>query len=171
MNQEAFEHICQLFEEKQITYMVLDHPECRTSAESAAARAEAGAPGAIGAKALLCKMEYGNGNIEFNVLVIPGTARLNSRALKTHFADLKRFRFATPEEMLQLCNVVPGCMPPFAKTIFSNTERLFVDESLLNFKLIGFNAASLERSIVIQCQDYLRAAMPSAILQFASFNT
>jgi Ala-tRNA(Pro) deacylase len=167
MNTEAFTRICELFDAHNIVYHVLDHPPCHTSAESAAARAKAGFPETIGAKALMVKMERQQGT-EFNVLVLPGPSRLDSQALKGHFNDLKKFRFATPEEMLDRCRVVPGCMPPFANNVFPELNNLFVDKSLLKHQWLGFNAAALERSIVVRCQDYVRVAEPNAIINFAS---
>lgn len=168
MNEAAFKRICRLFEENSVEYRILDHPVCRTSAESAAARAAAGAPEAIGAKAILMHMTFDGGNNEFNVVVLPGTSRLDSKALKKEVANLKRFRFASPEEMLSLCGVTPGCMPPFAAPIFPDVPRLFIDRSLLDYDSVGFNAANLERSIVVRTKDYLIAAAPSALLRFTN---
>ena len=167
MNSQAFDCICELFDAHKIDYHVLDHPPCHTSAESAAARANAGFPDAIGAKALMVKMEREQGT-EFNVLVLPGPSRLDSQALKGQFKDLRRFRFATPEEMFDRCRVVPGCMPPFANSVFQQLNKLFVDESLLKHQWVGFNAASLVRSVVVRCHDYIRVAAPNAIIRFAS---
>lgn len=166
MNKEAFERICKIFEARQIEYKLLKHPACRTSAESAEARAKAGVPDAIGAKALLCKMEFSNHPTEFNLLVLPGPARLNSNALKSQLPGLKRFRFATSEEMFSLCGVLPGYMPPFASNVFSELSHLYVDAMLCDYEYVGFNAASLEHSMVVRCVDYLHAASPSALLHF-----
>jgi Ala-tRNA(Pro) deacylase len=148
---------------------VIEHEVCRTSAESAAARARAGFPQAIGAKALLTKMTFSDGTSEFNVLVLPGPSRLNSQALKARVPALKKFRFATSEEMLGLCGVTPGEMPPFAGAVFSGTSRLFVEEGISGVEFVGFNAADLERSVVVRAQDYVRVADPTAIFKFADW--
>jgi hypothetical protein len=50
MNVEAFASICELFNLCHIEYHIIDYPPCRTSAESATTRANAGFPEAIGAK-------------------------------------------------------------------------------------------------------------------------
>lgn len=91
---------------------------------------------------------------------------MDSKSLKAQVPRLKRFRFASAEEMLSLCGVTPGCMPPFAAPIFPGL-RLFVDRSLMDYEWVGFNAADLERSIVVRSQDYLLAALPAALLSFA----
>jgi len=171
MNKEAFERIRRLLEEQRVEYKLLEHPPCRTSAESAAARAKAGAPEAIGAKALLCKMEFADRPTEFDVLVIPGPARVDARSLKSQLPTLKRFRFATPEEMSSLCGVLPGYMPPFAGNVFPTVTHLYVDASLRDFRYIGFNAASLNHSIVITCHDYIRVASPTAFLRFVMLDS
>lgn len=170
MNTQALFQIVQLLEDNHIEYSLLSHPPCHTSAESAAARTEAGYPEAVGAKALLCKMERASG-VEFNVIVLPGTFRLDSSALKVSIPNLRKFRFATPEEMFNLCRVVPGCMPPFAKNIFPELGHLFIDESLASFEWVGFNVASLEKSIIVRSLDYLRVAAPTSILRFAAANS
>jgi Ala-tRNA(Pro) deacylase len=168
MNEAAFKSICKLFEEHSVEYKVIDHPACRTSLESAAARAAAGAPAAIGAKAILVNMTFDQGRTEFGVLVLPGNMRIDSKAVKSAIQQLKRFRFASAEEMLLLCGVIPGCMPPFAAPIFPEVPALFIDNSLLSYEWLGFNAASLERSIVVRSQDYLRVARHTNILSFSS---
>lgn len=175
-NVETFARICRLLDDHRSEYHVLNHGACRTSAESAVARARAGFPEAIGAKALLLKVERttsqlgasapSNKNIEFNVFVLPGPARMVSQSIKNLF-DVKKFRFATPDEMFERCSVVPGCMPPFAGNVFPQLNGLFVDESLARYEWLGFNAGSLERSIVVRSEDYFRAAAPVGILNFA----
>jgi Ala-tRNA(Pro) deacylase len=174
---DLFAQICKLLDDCRSDYHVLNHPPCRTSAESANARAHAGFPEAVGAKALLVKLNgtpnqdfesiEDGGHFWFDVFVLPGPSRLDSQAIKTLFTNVRRFRFATPEEMLERCGVVPGSMPPFAHSIFPQLNRLFVDESLARYDWLGFNAASLERSVVVRSSDYFRAANPAGILNFA----
>lgn len=166
MNDQAFISIIEALKLHNFEHSLLEHPPCRTSAESAASRAAAGFPGAVGAKALLCKMDRVLGS-EFNVLVLPGTSKLINSALKSGITGLKKMRFATPEELLNLCGVVPGCMPPFGSSLFPGIKNLFVDRSLLSHEWIGFNAAYLERSIVMRSADYVQMAEISAILDFA----
>lgn len=169
MNRDAFLIICRAFEAAGVEYNLIEHEACRTSAESAAARARAGFPQAVGAKALLTKMTFDDGKSEFNVLVLPGPSRLSSQGLKAQVPDLKKFRFATSEELFELCGVAPGEMPPFASAVFRGTSRLFVDKSIRDVKFVGFNAADLQRSIIVSAQEYLRVANPTAILQFADW--
>jgi len=169
MNREALQNICRIFEAAGVEYKLIEHEACRTSLESAAARARAGFPRAVGAKALLTKMTLDDGTSEFNVLVLPGPARVNSQALKAQVPRLRRFRFASNEELLDLCGVTPGEMPPFASTVFGGTSRLFIDETISGLDSVGFNAADLERSIIVSARGYLGVADPTAVLKFADW--
>lgn len=166
MNEKAFKSIIECIKSNNFEHTLLEHLPCRTSAESAATRAAAGFPQAIGAKALLCKMDRVLGS-EFNVLVLPGTSKLVNSALKTGISGLRKMRFATPEELLSLCGVVPGCMPPFGNRLFPEIKNLFVDRTLLTHEWIGFNAAYLERSIVMRASDYIQIADVTSVLDFA----
>lgn len=161
MTSTIHEAILSLLESGGVPYKVYTHAPCRTSEESANARANAGAPEAIGAKAILCKMQIAL-TPEFNVLVLPGPARLDAVALKMLIPGLKRVRFATAQEMQDLCGLQPGCFPPFGPQVFENVTRLFVDETLREYPMVGFNAADFERSIVLRSEDYARIVSPHA---------
>jgi prolyl-tRNA editing enzyme YbaK/EbsC (Cys-tRNA(Pro) deacylase) len=149
----------------RVDYKLLSHAICRTSAESARARALAGFPNTVGAKALLLRAEFVE-SAEYCLAVLPGNVRLDSRALNKCLASLKRFRFATVEEMFEICGVTPGAMPPFGNSVFPQIRRLFIDESLNDAEIVGFNAADLESSIVMRGGDYVRVAQPTAIFRF-----
>ena len=169
MNTEALESICHILDDNGVEYHLLSHPVCRTSAESAEARTRAGFPNTIGAKALLLRMEFNDRHAEYCLVVLPGPARLDSHTLKKQLPGLKKFRFASADEMFEICGVTPGAMPPFGGSVFPQISRLFVDESLREVTVVGFNAASLERSIVMRGDDYMRVASPTRIFKFADW--
>lgn len=171
MNQRAFNEICRIFKQAKVQFDVLNHPPCRTSAESAETRARAGFADAIGAKALLIKMTFIGNHDEFCVLVLPGSAKMNSKKLKQFFPNLKKFRFATSEELFELCQVTPGAMPPFGKKIFPALAKLFIDRNIVQAETVGFNAAFLERSIIVKSEHYLKVAAYDSILDFAEETT
>lgn len=155
MNNQAFQSICELFESRKIPFTVLQHPPCKTSVESAAARAAAGSPKAVGAKAILCKLYFAVGE-EFAVFAMPGPYRLNVNAVKGILPGLKKLRFASSDEMVNLCGVMPGCMPPFGAPIFDKV-KLYIDPAISGCEEVGFNAARFETSIVVAAADYLKA--------------
>jgi Ala-tRNA(Pro) deacylase len=166
MNDNAFNSICSLLNHSGAAFLVLTHRSCRTSAESLAARAAAGQPDAVGAKAILCKL-YFRDKDEYAVFVMPGTRRMNSQAVKACIPDLKKLRFASAAEMLELCGVLPGCMPPFGAQVFPGIKRLYVDVSIRCQAKLGFNAAGFERSIVVSAMEYVKAVSSDAT--FLSF--
>lgn len=168
MNEAAFTKIFELFDDLSIPYQSCVHEVCRTSEESARVRKVAGMPDAIGAKALLCKVDWRGGTSEFVTFVLPGTHTLDKAKLKTALPELKQFRFASPEELLKLAGVVPGCMPPFGKQIFPNISRLYVSSQIQTFERVAFNAAKLDTSITLTTPDYLRAANTERIFDFSS---
>lgn len=168
MNEAAFAKICELFKGLSIPYLTCTHEVCRTSEESAQARKAAGMPDAIGAKALLCKVDWRGGISEFITFVLPGTHTLNKTKLKAELPELKQFRFANPKELLELAGVVPGCMPPFGTQIFPGISRLYVSSQIQTFEQVAFNAAKLDTSITLSTSDYIRAASAERIFDFSS---
>lgn len=163
MNEPAYLKIISLLDAKAIRYSTFTHEPCKTSEESQAARAKAGYPGVIGAKALLVKL-YLEDEESFATIVIPGDHTLDKDRLISGIPKLKKIRFATEAEMLRLAGVVPGCMPPFAREIFPDIPLLILASNLKNRKTIGFNAAYLDRSIVLESRDYFSLVSPDHIL-------
>lgn len=169
MNEAAFTKICELFSTLPIPYQTCVHEVCRTSEESARVRKAAGLPDAIGAKALLCKVDWrGEAPAEFITFVLPGTHTLDKAKLKQGLPELKQFRFATAEELMELAGVVPGCMPPFGQQIFTGIAKLYVSSQIQNFERVAFNAAKLDTSIVLLSVDYLHAVTVDKIFDFSS---
>ena len=169
----ATEKIISLLDAHKVNYKRIEHPECKTSEESAKARAQGGGGFVIGAKAILMKVERKEAGIEFHVFVLPGDKQIDSKtlkkSLKIQFNDFKRFRFSTAEEMAeQTGGLIPGTMPPFGQPIFEKISHLFIDSSLLDHEVIGFNAACLTHSLVISTQNYIKVAAPTDIFRFSS---
>ncbi len=125
------------------------------------ARHKASGERVTGAKAILIKMGMREAPDSFAVVVLPGSNKLDSKALKhalkTRVPEMRSFRFATPEEMAQKARgIQPGKMPPFGRPIFPDVDFTFIDEALLDHKKIGFNAAHFEQSIIIDTDDYIK---------------
>ncbi len=145
-----------------VSFRCLSHPPCRSSTESAAARATAGAPGSIGAKALLVRA---TAPISFVMAVIPGNHRLRNDQLR---ALIGKFRFASIDEIVEVTDGLdPGRIPPFGDPVFPAVSRLVVDEVIFGLDLIGFNASHHERSIVMSGKDYGRL-VPSSMMSIIS---
>ena len=160
--------ICDLFDSNSVEYKLLTHPETLTSEASRNARIEHGAEDVVGAKALVIKTTLKTGEIEYNVFVLPGNKKLNSKAIK-RYLNVKSISFATAEILGELTGgLVPGSMPPFANAVFPELNCLFIDNSLLEQERIGFNAGSLRRSLIVNCSDYVQIANPKEIFDFAN---
>jgi Ala-tRNA(Pro) deacylase len=113
--------LCTLLTQEGGAYRTLHHAPTFTSADSARVRGEAVR---IGGKALVVKVGE-----DFRLFVVSAARKLNSIAIKDHFA-VKKLRFASPEELRQLTGLVPGSIPPFGTPLLP--FALFVDASILD---------------------------------------
>lgn len=146
-------------------YQVLTHPPCRTSEESAAARAAAGWLATVGATALVIKRQA---HADYALIVLPGSKRLDNRAAR---ATLGLFRFATPEELsAATLGLVPGSVPPFAWPFLPGVKQVFVDPDIGRAAWLGFNAAALDRSVVMDSREYLRVLGDHEMTYWSSAN-
>lgn len=68
--------------------------------------------------------------------------------------------------MYTLTQLVSGSVPPFGKPILD--FELFVDNSICENKVICFNAGSLEDSVKMKVEDYLKVAKPKEIFDFGN---
>lgn len=136
--------------EADVAFKEIQHPVTLTSEESAQARGEALG---VGAKALLLLTDDA-----FRLFVLPADRRLDSAAVKREFG-IKRFRFATAEELLTQTGLVPGSVPPFGQPILP--FPLFADISLgSKHDRVAFNAGSLTDSIIMSATDWEKIAQP-----------
>jgi len=132
-----------------IGFKEVHHAPTFTSEESAAARGE---DLRIGGKALLMK----TGDV-FRLFVVSASLKADSALIREKFG-VKKTRFATADELKQLTGLVPGSIPPFGHPILP--FELYADTSVTKNEKIAFNAGSLEDSIILRVDDWLRAANP-----------
>ena len=155
MRDDVQNDIRHMLKSAEIVYRALHHEPTHTSEQSAAARGESIE---IGGKALLIKVGE-----EFRLFVLSAALRLDSAAIRKRFG-IKRARFATADELLDMTGLVPGSVPPFGRPILP--FDLFADESVLRNDRIAFNAGSLTDSIIMSVEDYVRIARPE-VFRFA----
>lgn len=128
----------------------IEHGPTKTSEESAAARGE---PLWVGAKALLLKTDS-----QFRLFVLPAHEKLDSAAIKREL-NLKKTRFATSEELVEMTGLFPGSVPPFGHPVLP--FELFADETIgQKENKVAFNAGSLTHSIIMSATDWKAAAKP-----------
>ena len=148
--------LCTLLTREGVAYRTLHHGPTFTSDQSARARGE---DVRIGGKALVMKVGE-----DFRLFVLSAAGKIDSSPIKAHF-NVKKSRFASPEELLRLTGLVPGSIPPFGKPLLP--FAVFVDPSILDNERIAFNAGSLTDSIIMSVDDYLRIARPT-VFAFSS---
>lgn len=149
--------IRQHLQSQSIAFREVHHAPTFTSEESAKARGE---DLRIGGKALLMKV----GDV-FRLFVLSASLKADSAAIREKFA-VRKIRFATADELKELTGLVPGSVPPFGRPVLP--FDLFADPSVTANEKIAFNAGSLEDSIILRVDDWLRAAQPE-VFRFAAF--
>jgi prolyl-tRNA editing enzyme YbaK/EbsC (Cys-tRNA(Pro) deacylase) len=159
MSTPVFQQICQFLDERAVGYRVVHHEPTFTSEESALARGE---DLRIGAKALLIKTDE-----VFRLFVVSAARKVDSRAIRAAL-NVRKTRFATREELLELTGLEPGSVPPFGRPLLP--FELYADPSVFENEKVAFNAGSLTDSIVMSAADYRRIAQP-ILLPFGTEET
>ena len=145
----VFERLLALLEANHARFRVVEHPAEGRSEIVAALR---GTQASQGAKAMFCR-SVGT----FVLAVLPGDRKLDFRKVADAVGKRKA-GLATPEEAMRETGCVIGAIPPFS---FSPNIKLVVDPALIeSHDEIAFNAGRLDRSMVLNAQDYVRIARP-----------
>lgn len=111
------------------------------------------------AKALVCKVK-GNGVKKHVLAILAADLQADLSQLASHFGGLKA-SLASPAEVDALTACVFGAIPPFS---FHPDLALVADPLLFErFDEIAFNAGLLEKSVIMDTQDYLRIARPELV--------
>ncbi|MFG0518228.1 YbaK/prolyl-tRNA synthetase associated domain-containing protein [Kluyvera intermedia] len=147
------QHLLALLDAQLARYRVMEHEavgKCEAVSEIR------GTALGQGAKALVCKVK-GNGVNQHVLAILPADQQADLARLARHIGGLKA-SLASPAEVDALTACVFGAIPPFS---FHNALRLVADPLLFErFDEIAFNAGSLDKSVILNTQDYLRIAQP-----------
>jgi Ala-tRNA(Pro) deacylase len=93
----------------------------------------------------------------FVLAVLPGDRKLDFRKVADAVGKRKA-GLATPEEAMRETGCMIGAIPPFS---FSENIVLVADPALIeNHDEVAFNAGRLDRSMVLNAEDYVRIARP-----------
>ena len=156
MSNTIFEQLTTLLDNHRACYRVIEHASAGRSEEVAKIR---GTKIEQGAKALVCHVK-GNGIKQHVLAVLPAHRKADLSLLAQKIGGL-RASLASPVEVMELTQCVFGAIPPFS---FHPELKLIVDPMLFNFlPEIVFNAGSLERSILLNAEDYLRIVQPELV--------
>lgn len=148
-----FSQLCARLDRGQARYRVVEHASAGRSEEVAAQR---GTALGQGAKALVCHVK-GNGLRQHVLAVLPADCQADLQRLAQGLGGT-RASLASPAEVETLTRCVFGAIPPFS---FHPDLLLVADPHLFSrFDELAFNAGSLERSLILNTQDYRRIAEP-----------
>lgn len=149
------EKLIALLDQHQARYHVMEHAATGKCEEVAAIR---GTSVGQGAKALVCHVK-GNGVKQYVLAVLPADEQADLSKV-AQAVGATRGSLASPAEVDRLTGCVFGAIPPFS---FHEALKLVVDPTLCQRNQeIAFNAGLLEKSVVLNAQDYLRIAVPDA---------
>ncbi|CAH6635931.1 MULTISPECIES: YbaK/prolyl-tRNA synthetase associated domain-containing protein [Pseudocitrobacter] len=154
--QDVHQHLLDLLAENRARYRVMTHEavgKCEAVSEMR------GTALGQGAKALVCKVK-GNGIKQHILAVLAADQQADLSRIAEHVGGLKA-SLASPAEVEQLTACVFGAIPPFS---FHPSLRLIADPLLFTrFDEIAFNAGRLEKSVILNTEDYLRIAQPELV--------
>lgn len=156
MSTATFSLLTTLLDRQQARYRVVEHPMAGKSEEVAKIR---GTQLGQGAKALVCHVK-GNGLKQHVLAVLPADRQADLGALAQGMGGT-RASLASPAEVSLLTDCVFGAIPPFS----FHAELLLVADPLLfeRFDELAFNAGTLERSLILNAEDYQRIAQPRPV--------
>ncbi len=146
-----YEAIIDVLKANSIDFEELEHEPVFTSEQAAKVR---GLSLESGAKSLLLKADY-----SFYLVVLPGSKKIDSRKFKDVFG-IKKFRFATPEEVKNIMHCEIGACYPLGSIANLDT---YLDNSLVIQTNVSFNPGRHDRSIRMRIEDYMMLENPTKI--------
>ena len=150
---ETYERLIAYLDENHIPYRLIDHePEGRTEIVSAMR----GNQVAQAAKCIILMVKIGKKVTRYVLAVVPGNARVDMNAVKALLQGTYA-SFASKDIAERLAGSVAGTVLPFS---FNSELELMVDPSLLENDDLYFNAARLDRSMVLKASDYVNLVKP-----------
>lgn len=136
-----------------VQYRLIDHAlEGRTEIVSAMR----GNALSQAAKCIVLMVKLGKKVTRYILAVVPGDVRVDLNAVKALMGGTY-VAFASSDSAERLAGSVAGTILPFS---FNEELELVVDLSLLENEEIYFNAARLDRSMVLKLRDYIEVAKP-----------
>jgi Ala-tRNA(Pro) deacylase len=108
------------------------------------------------AKCIVLMVKLGKKTTKYILAVIPGDTMVDFQAVKALLGS-SYVTFASPDIAERLAGSVAGTILPFS---FSEELELIVDPLLLENDEMYFNAARLDRSMVLRTRDYVSLAKP-----------
>ena len=153
VDNDTYDRLIAYLDVNHVPYRLIDHePEGRTEIVSAMR----GNQVSQAAKCIILMIKIGKKVTRYVLAVVPGNARVDMNAVKALLGGTYA-SFASKDIAERLAGSVAGTVLPFA---FDPELELMVDPSLLENDEIYFNAARLDRSMVLKANDYVNLVKP-----------
>ena len=150
---DTYTQLIAVLDQHGVPYRLIDHaPEGRTEIVSPLR----GNALSQAAKCIVLMIKLGKKVTRYMLAVVPGDARVDLQAVKALMRGTY-VAFASSDIAERLAGSVTGTILPFS---FNPELDLVVDPSLLENGEIYFNAARLDRSMVLKTSDYVALAKP-----------
>jgi len=149
----TYSRLITLLDQNGTSYRLIDHaPEGRTEVVSPMR----GNALSQAAKCIIMMVKIGKKVTRYMLAVVPGDRRVDLQAVKA-LMGATYVAFASQDIAERLAGSMAGTVLPFS---FNPELELVVDPSLLENDEIYFNAARLDRSMVLKTSDYIAIAKP-----------
>ncbi|NGO40825.1 YbaK/EbsC family protein [Streptomyces ureilyticus] len=150
---ETYDRLITLLDTSSLAYELIDHePEGTTEAVSALR----GHPVSEAAKCIVLRVKLDRKTTRHVLAVVPGDRRVDLDAVRALYAA-RYAGFSDAATAERLARAVPGTVLPFS---FDPDLELVADPDVVAQPRLYFNAARLDRSLVISGEDYARVAGP-----------
>lgn len=150
---DTYTRLIKLLDDHKATYRLIDHEaEGRTEIVSEIR----GNKLSEAAKCIIVMVKIGKKITKYVLSVVPGDKRVNLGAVKALFGGTY-VSFASQDIAEKLAGSVAGTVLPFS---FNPDLELMVDPQLLENDELYFNAARLDRSVVLKTKDYVAITHP-----------
>ncbi len=151
--EDTYERLIALLDQHEVQYRLIEHaPEGRTELVSAMR----GNTLSQAAKCIILIVKIGKKITRYILAVVPGDAKVDLQAVKALLKGTY-VAFASSDIAERLAGSVAGTILPFS---FNTELELVVDPALLENDEIYFNAARLDRSLILRTSDYVALTKP-----------
>ncbi|MEU4192329.1 YbaK/EbsC family protein [Kribbella sp. NPDC026611] len=149
----TYDRLIDLLDTAGVTYKLIDHDPDGTTETVSALRGNAVSQAA---KCIILLLKLDKRTTRYVLAVVPGDRRVDLAAIKQLYGA-RYVGFADAATAERLAHSVPGTVLPFA---FDPELDLIADPAVIAEPELYFNAARLDRSVVISGADYHRLAQP-----------
>ncbi|MFD3497232.1 YbaK/EbsC family protein [Streptomyces sp. NPDC058676] len=150
---DTYEHLISLLDAACVDYRLIDHEPEGTTDKVCALR---GHPASEAAKCLVLRVKVDRRTTRHVLAVVPGDRRVDLGAVRALF-DARYVGFSDAETAERLARAVPGTVLPFS---FDPDLEVIADPNVVAQPRLYFNAARLDRSLLVSGPDYEQVARP-----------